>query len=58
VVPTFERRVETHASNTDGKVAQKSDQEDSLVAITDAARDALVGKIHKHQIRECVNDLG
>jgi hypothetical protein len=50
--------VETHASNTDGKVAQKSDQEDSLVAITDAARDALVGKIHKHQIRECVNDLG
>jgi hypothetical protein len=49
--------VEKHASDTDRKVAQESNQKDALVAVTDAARDPLVGKKHKHQIRERVDDL-
>jgi hypothetical protein len=34
---TFKRRVEKHASDTDRKVAQESNQKDTLVVITDAA---------------------
>jgi hypothetical protein len=50
--------VETHAADTDRKVAQESDQKDMRMAITDAARDPLVGKEHKHQIRQRVDNLG
>jgi hypothetical protein len=58
IVLTFERRVETHASDTDRKVAQESYQKDPLMAITNAARDTLVGKKYKHQICRRVNDFG
>jgi hypothetical protein len=49
--------VETHASDGDGKVAYVSYEEDSLVAIADAARDAFVRKIYKDQIRSRVDDF-
>jgi len=57
-VLTFERRVETHASDTNGKVAQESYQKDPLMAITDAARDTLVSKKYEHQICRRVDDFG
>jgi hypothetical protein len=50
--------VEQHASDTDRKVAQESYQKDTLMAITDAAGDPLVGKKRKHQIRQRVDNLG
>jgi hypothetical protein len=56
-VLTFERRVETYASDSDRKIPQKSHQKDTLVAITDTARDPLIGKKHKDQIRQRVDDL-
>ena len=55
---TFERRVETYASDSDRKIPQKSYQKDLLVAITDTARDPLVRKKNKHEIRQRVDDLG
>jgi hypothetical protein len=58
IVLTFERRVEQHASDTDRKVAQESYQKNTRMAITDAARDPLVGKKHKRQIRQRVYNLG
>jgi hypothetical protein len=57
-VLTFERRVEQHAADTDRKVAQESYQKNTRMTITDAARDPLVGKKHKHQIRQRVDNLG
>jgi hypothetical protein len=57
-VLTFERRVETYASNSDRKIPQESYQKDLVVAITDTARDPLVRKKNKHEIRQRVDDLG
>jgi hypothetical protein len=50
--------VEQHASDTDRKVAQESYQKNTRMTITDAARDPLVGKKHKYQIRQRVDNLG
>ena len=49
--------MEQHASDTDRKVAQESYQKNTRMTITDAARDPLVGKKHKHQIRQRVDNL-
>jgi hypothetical protein len=57
-VLTFERRVETYASDSDRKISKESYQKDRLVAITDTARDPLVRKKNKHKIRQRVDDLG
>ena len=54
---TFQSRVEAKTSYTNDQVADKSEEEDLVMAISKAAADASVGQINECQIGECIYDF-
>lgn len=49
--------MEAGASQANNQVAEKGHQEYPVVAIPNAARNALVRQIHKHEIGDGIDDL-
>ena len=49
--------MEAKTSYTNDQVADKSDEEDLVMAISKAAADASVGQINECQIGECIYDF-
>lgn len=49
--------MEEETSNTNDEESNEGDEEDSIMAMTEAVPDASLRQVHDYEIGECVDDL-